>query len=72
MSLKNGLLISALIVVVTFGSSYLITAGLVYLIMWGLTAIGVTLPIVWSWGLSAVVWLILLLVKSSFKVTLKK
>lgn len=72
MSLKNGLLISALIVVATFASSYLITAGLVYLIMWGLTAIGVTLPIAWSWGLSAVVWLILLLLKRSFSITVQK
>ena len=38
----------------------------------GVTALGVILPIVWSWGLSAVVWLILFLVKSSFKVILKK
>lgn len=72
MNLKSGCLICIVGFIATFGVSYLITAGLLYLIMWGLTALGVVLPIVWSWGLSAVVWLILFLVKSSFKVTLKK
>ena len=72
MNFKVGCLSYVACIVLAFGTSYLITAGLLYLIMWGLTALGVTLPIVWSWGLSAVVWLILLLVKSSFKVTLKK
>lgn len=72
MNLKVGCLSYIACIAIVFSISYLTTAGLLYLIMWGLTALGVVLPIVWSWGLSAVVWLILLLVKSSFKVTLKK
>lgn len=63
MSLKVGRLSYIACTVIMFGISYLITAGLLYLIMWGLTALGVTLPIVWSWGLSAIVWLILFLLK---------
>lgn len=72
MSLKNGCLTYIVWVAIANGISYLITAGLLYLIMWGLTALGVTLPIVWTWGLSAVVWLILLLLKCSFNVTVNK
>ena len=72
MNLKSGCLICTIGLIATFGVSYLVTAGLLYLIMWGLTALGVVLPIAWSWGLSAVVWLILFLVKSSFNVALKK
>ena len=72
MNLKNGCLVYTIFFVASLGISYLITAGLLYLIMWGLTALGVVLPIVWSWSLSAVVWLILFLLKSSFKVTIKK
>lgn len=72
MSLKNGCLVWAVCIVIAYGISYLITAGLLYLIMWGLTALGVVLPIVWTWGLSAVVWLVLLLLKSSFNVTVNK
>ena len=72
MDLKTGCLIYTACIVAAYGISYLITAGLLYLIMWGLTALGLTLPIVWSWSLSAVVWLILLLLKNSFKITIKK
>ena len=65
--MKSNCLVYFLGVVIALCISYLINAGLLYLIMWGLTALGVVLPIAWSWGLSAVVWLILLLVKSSLK-----
>lgn len=71
MNLKAGCLSYIACIVLAFGTSYLITAGLLYLIMWGLTALGIVLPIVWSWGLSAVVWLILLLLKRSFNITVK-
>lgn len=72
MNLKNGCLVYTVCIVAVWGISYLVTAGLLYLIMWGLTALGVALPVVWSWGLSAIIWLILFLLKSSFKVTIKK
>lgn len=72
MNFKVGCLSYIACIAIVFGISYLVTAGLLYLIMWGLTALGVTLPIVWTWGLSAVVWLILFLVKSSSNVIIKK
>ncbi len=72
MNLKAGCLVYAVCIVIACGASYLITAGLLYLIMWGLTTFGIILPIVWSWGLSAVVWLILFLLKGSFNITITK
>lgn len=72
MSLKFGYLIYTICILIALGVSYLATAGLLYLIMWGLTALGFVLPIAWSWGLSAIVWLILILLKSSFNITIKK
>lgn len=72
MNFKVGCLSYIVCIAIVFGISYLTTAGLLYLIMWGLTALGIVLPIVWSWGLSAVVWLILLLLKRSFNITVKK
>ncbi len=72
MSLKNDYLAYVLCIFIVYSFSYLITAGLLYLIMWGLTTLGVVLPIAWSGGLSAVVWLILLLLNSLFNGTLKK
>ena len=55
-----------LLIGVALGVSYLVTAGITWLIMYGLTAIGVVLPIVWSWWLAAVVWFVLLLLGSIF------
>lgn len=72
MNLKTGCFVYVLLIALSLVFSYLITAGLIYLIMWGLTVLDVVLPIAWSWGLSAVVWLILFLLKSSFKVEVKK
>lgn len=72
MNLKVGCLSYIACIAIVFGISYLTTAGLLYLIMWGLTALGIVLPIAWTWGLSAVVWLILLLVERSSKVIIKK
>lgn len=50
--------------------SFLLTAGLVWLICWLLPALGVatigTLTIVFSWKLALLVWLILLLLRSIF------
>ena len=56
----------ALLIGVALGVSYMVTAGITWLIMYGLTAIGVVLPIVWSWWLAAVVWFVLLLLGSIF------
>ena len=55
-----------LLIGIALGVSYLVTAGITWLIMFGLTAIGVVLPIVWSWWLAAVVWFVLLLLGSIF------
>lgn len=55
-----------LLIGVALGVSYMVTAGITWLIMYGLTAIGVVLPIVWSWWLAAVVWFVLLLLGSIF------
>ena len=69
-TMKNASLVTialfALFFVLALGVSYLVTAGITWLIMYGLTGIGVTLPVVWSWWLAAVVWLVLLLLGSIF------
>lgn len=69
-TMKNASLVSiglvALLIVLALGMSYMITAGITWVIMYGLTAIGVTLPIVWSWWLAAVVWFVLFLLGSIF------
>ena len=69
-TMKNASLVSIVLVVLLFiialGISYLTTADITWLIMYGLTAIGVTLPVVWSWQLAAVVWFVLFLLGSIF------
>lgn len=59
-----------LIVILSLALSFLLTAGLVWLICWLLSALGVatigTLTIVFSWKLALLVWLILLLLRSIF------
>ena len=69
-TMKNASLVSIGLVVLLFiialGVSYLMTAGITWLIMYGLTAIGVALPIAWSWWLAAVVWFVLFLLGSIF------
>lgn len=69
-TLKNASAITialfVLLIGIALGVSYLVTAGITWLIMFGLTAIGVVLPIVWSWWLAAVVWFVLLLLGSIF------
>ena len=67
MDLKFGCFSYAVCVIIMCWASYLITAELLYLIMWGLTTLGVVLPIAWSWDLSAVVWLILVLLNITIK-----
>lgn len=46
--------------------SYLATAGLVWVVMWELTAMGIVLPFMWSWYLSLVVWIIWAVLQSIF------
>ena len=69
-TMKNASVITialfALLIGIALGVSYLVTAGITWLIMFGLTAICVVLPIVWSWWLAAVVWFVLLLLGSIF------
>ena len=69
-TLKNASAITialfVLLIGIALGVSYMVTAGITWLIMYGLTAIGVVLPIVWSWWLAAVVWFVLLLLGSIF------
>lgn len=69
-TLKNASAITialfVLLIGIALGVSYLVTAGITWLIMYGLTAIGVVLPIVWSWWLAAVVWFVLFLLGSIF------
>ena len=69
-TMKNASLVTVALFVLFFvlalGVSYLVTAGITWLIMYGLTAIGVALPVVWSWWLAAVVWFVLFLLGSIF------
>ena len=69
-TMKNASLVTVALFVLFFvlalGVSYLMTAGITWLIMYGLTAIGVALPVVWSWWLAAVIWFVLFLLGSIF------
>ena len=59
-------LIVGLVFLIAIAISFFATAGITWLIMYGLTAIGVALPITWSWWLVVVVWLVLGLLGSIF------
>ena len=69
-TMKNASLVTialfVLLLIIALGASYMVTAGITWLIMYGLTAIGVVLPIAWSWWLAAVVWFVLFLLGSIF------
>lgn len=62
----------ALFVILSLAISFLVTAGLTWVLCWALPAIGVvaidSFTIVFSWKLAFVVWIILLLLQSIFKV----
>ena len=64
-----------LLSLVFMGISFLFTSGLVWLLCWLLPAIGVatigSFVIVFSWKLALVVWLILAILRSAFKVVVK-
>lgn len=59
-----------LMVILAFAISYLLTAGLVWVLCWVLPAIGITVIggfiIVFSWKLALAVWIVLLLLRSLF------
>lgn len=64
-----------LLALLIYAISFLCTAGLVWLLCWLLPAIGVatigTFTIVFSWKLALIVWLILTILRSIFRVTVK-
>ena len=68
-------MITILITVIALGISFLFTAGLVWLLCWLLPAIGIasigSFVIVFSWKLVLVVWLIVAILRSIFRVTVK-
>ena len=68
-------MITILITVIALGISFLFSAGLVWLLCWLLPAIGIvsigSFVIVFSWKLVLVVWLIVAILRSIFRVTVK-
>lgn len=64
-----------LLILVCLGIDFLFSAGLVWLLCWLLPAIGVTaigsFVITFSWKLVLVIWLILAILRSIFRVTVK-
>ena len=62
-----------LLVILFLTISFLITAGLVWLLCWLLPAIGITtigtFTIVFSWKLALAIWLIIALLRSIFSST---
>lgn len=64
-----------LLVILCLGISFLVTAGLVWLLCWLLPALGIatigTFTIVFSWKLALAIWLILALLRSIFSVSTK-
>ena len=64
-------MIALLTILFLLAFSFFCTAGVVWLICWGLTASGL-LAISFSWPLAVAVWFILFLLKTTFNVTVKK
>ena len=64
-----------LLILLSLAISFLLTSGLVWLLCWLLPAIGITaigtFVIVFSWKLVLVVWLIVAILRSIFRVTVK-
>ena len=61
-----------LLVILGLSISFLVTAGLVWLLCWLLPALGIatigTFTIVFSWKLALAIWIILVLLQSIFSV----
>lgn len=66
----------ALFVILSLAISFLATAGLVWLLCWALTGIGIvaigSFIIVFSWKLALAIWIIMLLLMSIFQGGSKK
>lgn len=64
-----------LMILVCLGIDFLFSAGLVWLLCWLLPAIGIvsigSFIITFSWKLVLVVWLIIAILRSIFRVTVK-
>lgn len=64
-----------LLVILFLTVSFLITAGLVWLLCWLLPAIGIatigTFTIMFSWKLALAIWLIIALLRSIFSISTK-
>lgn len=60
----------ALFVILSLVISFLVTAGLVWVLCWALPAIGIvaigSFTIVFSWKLALVIWVIMFLLQSIF------
>ena len=63
--------IGCCLVIVLLGISYLITAGLLYGIFALAGLAGIVMPIEWSWALSGLVWLVLILINGGIKISAK-
>lgn len=61
----------ALLVILSLAISFLVIAGLTWVLCWALPAIGIvaigSFTIVFSWKLALVVWVIVLLLQSIFR-----
>ena len=64
-----------LLILLSLAVSFLATSGLVWLLCWLLPAIGIasigSFVIVFSWKLVLVVWLIVAILRSIFRITVK-
>lgn len=64
-----------LLALLALAVSFLIIAGLVWLLCWLLPAIGIvaigTFTIVFSWKLAFAIWLIITLLRSTFSISIK-
>lgn len=69
-------MITLIIILAVFGLSFLLEAGLVWLLCWALNAIGIMtiggVAVAFSWPLVLVVWLVSALLRGIFKVTVNK
>ena len=69
-------MITLLTFLVVLGISFLMEAGVVWLLCWALNAIGImtigTVAVAFSWPLVLVVWLVSMLLRGIFKVTVNK
>lgn len=61
-----------LLILLSLAISFLLTSGLIWLLCWLLPAIGITaigtFTIVFSWKLALAIWIILVLLQSTFSV----